>query len=165
MWVPTLFACLHLHTDLEEWPSHVHSARFNYVWITVTAVKRTSVSPLCCAILLEAETSEFLTFWEPSCYSFNWILNLCQHLSLRLLFARRSVVATLWIRLHFYSPTIVLLAKVEAWGWEGVQLWERRKLHILQDVRRNRDRQKQQHKCAGQTVAQGGGYDLLTPER
>lgn len=29
----------------------------------------------------------------------------------------------------------------------------------------DRDRQDQQHECAGQTVAQGGGYELLTPER
>lgn len=32
------------------------------------------------------------------------------------------------------------------------------------DVRRGQDRQDQQHECAGQTVAQGGGYELLTPE-
>lgn len=99
MWVPALLVCLHLHTDLEAWPSHVHSARFNYVWITVTAVKGTSVSPVCCAILLEVETSEFLTFWEPSCYLFPWILNQCQRPGLSLLIARRCVVVTLWIRL------------------------------------------------------------------
>lgn len=99
MWLPELLVCLHLHTDLEAWPSHVHSARFNYVWITVTAVKGTSVSPLCCAILLEVETSEFLTFWEPSCYLFPRVLNRCQRTGLSLLIARRCVVATLWIRL------------------------------------------------------------------
>lgn len=135
-----VLVCLHLHTDLEAWPSHVYSARFNYVWITVTAVKGTSVSPLCCAILLEVETSEFLTFWEPSCYLFPSILNQCQRPGLSLLIARRCVVATLWIRLTFLffnysSPgqrrglrlkggTTVRKRKVAyftGWMWEGIE--------------------------------------------